>query len=107
MHVKYVDDMTTAHVVNLKNDLETNDERVWMKPPMRRERFEKVLPENKNNLQHQMKELCNYAIENEMKLNKEKTKVMLLNTAKHNDFMPEISVDDEQLEVVENLNYLE
>ena len=106
MHAKYVDDMTTAHVVNLKNDLETNDERVWMKPPMRRERFEKVLPENKNNLQHQMKELCNYAIENEMKLNKDKTKVMLFNTAKHSDFMPEITVDDEQLEVVEEFKLL-
>ena len=53
-----------------------------------------------------MNELCNYAIENEMKLNKEKTKVMLFNTAKHNDFMPEISVDDEQLEVVEEFKLL-
>ena len=41
-----------------------------------------------------------YALENEMKLNKEKTKVMLFNTVCHRDFMPEISVDGKNLEVV-------
>ena len=41
-----------------------------------------------------------------MRLNKDKTKVMLFNTAKHSDFMPEISVDGEHLEVVEEFKLL-
>ena len=40
MHAKYVDDMTAAHVVNLKDDLTENVEKVWAKPPLKRERFE-------------------------------------------------------------------
>ena len=99
MHAKYVDDMTAAHTVNLKEDLVANEEKVWVKPPMKRERFEKVLSEDKNLMQKQVKELCQYAVENEMKLNKDKTKVMLFNTANQSDFMPEIEVDGKNLEV--------
>ena len=106
MHAKYVDDMTAAHAINLKDDLATNDEKVWVKPPMKRERFEQVLLKDKNLMQQQVKDLCQYAAENEMKLNKDKTKVMLFNTAKQNDFMPEIAVDGENLEVVEEFKLL-
>ena len=38
--------------------------------------------------------------------NKDKTKVMLFNTAKQSDFMPEIAVDGENLEVVEEFKLL-
>ena len=106
MHAKYVDDMTAAHTVNLKEDLVANEEKVWVKPPMKRERFEKVLSEDKNLMQKQVKELCQYAVENEMKLNKDKTKVMLFNTANQSDFMPEIAVDGKNLEVVEEFKLL-
>ena len=75
---------------------------------MRRERFEQVLPEDKNEIQKQLDDLCRYANENEMKLNSEKTKVMLFNVAKRNDFMPEIRVKDESqnIEVVEEFKLL-
>ena len=73
MHAKYVDDMTAAQAVNMKNDIQTDDQRMWVKPPMKRERFEQFLPDEKNLVQKQMKEVSKYAIENEMKLNKDKT----------------------------------
>ena len=93
MHVKYVDDMTIAQAICLKTELETDSSKTWPKPPMKRERFEQILPQERNKLQKHLDEVSNYALENEMKLNKEKTKVMLFNTACQRDFMPEISVD--------------
>ena len=106
MHAKYVDDMTAAQAVNMKNDIQTDDQRMWVKPPMKRERFEQFLPDEKNLVQKQMKEVSKYAIENEMKLNKDKTKVMLFNSARQKDFMPKIEVDGLNLEVVEEFKLL-
>ena len=98
--------MTAAHVVNLKVDLTNNAQKVWVKPPLKRERFEQVLLDDKNIMQQQITDLCQYAVENEMRLNKDKTKVMLFNTAKQSDFMPEIVVGNENLEVVEEFKLL-
>ena len=106
MHAKYVDDMTAAQAVNLKTDLKIDDQRTWEKPPMRRERFEQFLPEEKKLVQKQMKEVSKYAAENEMKLNKDKTKVMLFNSARQSDFMPKIEVDGQNLDVVEEFKLL-
>ena len=108
MHAKYVDDMTAAQTVQMKTDLEKDENRFWPKPAMKRERFEQTLPAEKNEIQDQLDELCAYAETNQMKLNCEKTKVMLFNAAKHNDFMPEIKVKDENqnIEVVEEFKLL-
>ena len=108
MHAKYVDDMTAAQTVQMKTDLEKDENRFWPKPAMKRERFEQTLPAEKNEIQDQLDELCAYAETNQMKLNCEKTKVMLFNAAKHNDFMPEIKVKDENqnIAVVEEFKLL-
>ena len=42
MHVKYV-----AQAICLKTDLETDNSKIWPKPPMKRERFEQSLPQEK------------------------------------------------------------
>ena len=41
-----------------------------------------------------------------MKINHKKSKIMLFNTAKTNDFSPEITLEDETLEVVDELKLL-
>ena len=41
-----------------------------------------------------------------MKLNSKKTKLMLFNTARNSDFMPEVRLENETLEVVENMKLL-
>ena len=48
MHAKYVDDMTAAQAIKTKDDLEKDENRFWQKPPMKRERFEQILPKDKN-----------------------------------------------------------
>ena len=108
MHAKYVDDLTAAQSINLKEDLIIDELRHWPKPAGRRERFEQVLPADKNEIQKQLANLENYANKNEMKLNSDKTKVMLFNVSKQNDFMPEVRVKDDKqnIEVVEEFKLL-
>ena len=106
MHVKYVDDMTMAQSINLKNELKNDQNRSWTKPAMKRDRHEQYLPLEKNQMQADINQLCIYANENEMRLNTGKTKTMLFNTAKNWDFLPEIQVDGSNLEVVEEYKLL-
>ena len=101
MHAKYVDDMTMAQSLCLKNDLVTDTDKSWIKPLRMRERYEQVLPDEKNKMQGELNKLCDYADKNQMKLNKDKTKVMLFNTSKQRDFMPEIKAGNQVLEVVD------
>ena len=82
MHAKYVDDMTIAQSINLKNVLKTDLDKNWIKPPMKRDRHELTLPKDQNQIQAQLDQLCNYADENQMRLNNDKTKVMLFNPPK-------------------------
>ena len=74
MHAKYVDDMTIAQSICLKKELKTEPDKNWIKPPRKRDRHEQVLPTEKNKIQDQLNNLCEYADENEMKLSKDKTK---------------------------------
>ena len=106
LHVKYVDDMTIAQSINLKSNLESDPNMKWTKPAMKRDRHEQYLPVEKNQLQTQVNQLCSYANENEMRLNTGKTKTILFNTAKNWDFLPEIQVDGQNLEVVEDYKLL-
>ena len=72
-----------------------------------RDRFELSLPDNENKLEEAMNKLKTYRMENEMKINKKKTKITLFNQATKYDFMPEIKLDDGELaEVVEEFKLL-
>ena len=53
-------------------------------------RTKQMLPKEENNLQLQVEKLNTFAEENEMQINYQKTKVMLFNSSKTNDFIPEI-----------------
>ena len=57
-------------------------------------------------MQKQLQEIHDYATANEMKVNQKKSKVMLFNTARKNDFTPTISINDERLEVVDEMKLL-
>ena len=64
------------------------------------------MPEKKARIQAQLVDLKEYTIENEMKINHGKSKVMLFNTARSRDFMPGITLDGNSLEVVEEMPLL-
>ena len=105
-HWKYVDDLTVAESIDLKEKLETDIENTLEKPVPFHSRTNQILKEDQSQIQSQINELNSYAIENEMKINLKKTKVMLFNTGKVNDFTPTTKIDGELLEVVEEMKLL-
>ena len=96
-HFKYVDDMTLAEAIILKDTLVPQNDNELIEPLNFHDRFELSLPDNENKLQEAINKLKAYTVENEMKINKKKTKVMLFNQAIKYDFMPEIKLDDGEL----------
>ena len=65
-----------------------------------------LLPNEKSEVYNQLTSLNNYAKENDMKLNFKKTKLMVFNTGKSMDFMPNFQLDGNELEVVEEMKIL-
>ena len=65
-----------------------------------------VLPPGNSQVQSQLFQLQEYAAANDMKINQHKSKVMLFNTGKSNDFTPELTMDGTSLEVVEKMKLL-
>ena len=103
-HWKYVDDLTLAEAIDLKRSLEVNKE--LNKPLVYHNRTEHVLPEEDSRVYTQLKELIKYSEENEMKINIEKTKFMLFNTARKWDFTPKFEIEGKEIETVEQLKLL-
>ena len=87
--------------MDLKKQL-IEDENNLEKPLTYHSRTEHRLPAENSKTQAQLKAIVKYAEENEMKLNKKKTKVMLFNNA----WTPELVIEEETIEVVEQLKLL-
>ena len=105
-HWKYVDDLTVAEALNLKQKLKNDPEKTWEEPINYHSRTKQILPSHESKVQEQLNKLHEYAIENEMKINIDKSKVMLFNTSKTRDFSPELKLDNDTLDVVEEMKLL-
>ena len=105
-HWKYVDDLTVAEAINLKRTLINDDEERLVKPLTYHNRTNQVLQNERSKVQKQLNDLDKYAQENEMRVNRKKTKVMLFNTAKKQDFTPTLTINNELLEVTEEIKLL-
>ena len=101
---KYVDDLTIATVIKLKNDLEKSED--LPRPLTYRSRTGHILPENKNPMNLQLNNVSEFAEINQMKINQTKTKVMLFNRATSLDFQPSIHIENSLLDVVEETKLL-
>ena len=75
----------------------------WKKPLTYHNRTKHVLPPENSKVQDHVNKISQYATENEMRINKQKKKIMLFNTAKKRDFTPQIFIDNEIIEVVEEI----
>ena len=107
IHLKYIDDMTAAVAINLKERLLPNPDPSPARPLQYHSRTGHVLPKDDCQLQSMLDELNLYARQHEMVVNKSKTKAILFNKARKYDFLPELSVDpNENLEVVEEIKLL-
>ena len=65
-----------------------------------------MLPEENSLVYSQLLKTQSYANENDMKINFAKTKLMLFNTCKKFDFMPNFELDGNQLELIDEMRLL-
>ena len=106
-HEKYFDDMSLLCSFNYKNSLMTNPDNNVVRPVTYRNRTGHILPDCNNPIIPAWESLIQYVKSHDMKLNYEKTKVMLFNPGKKCDFAPRIRApDDSLLEVTEKFKLL-
>ena len=103
-HSKYVDDLTIAEAINLKETLLPNTERA-LPDPYHARLGQKLCPE-KSKMYEQIGKIQEYASENQMKLNTAKCKFMLFNPTINYDFIPELEIDGRELDTMEEMKML-
>ena len=84
---KYVDDMTMAESINLKESLVTEPDHFDRPVPYHSRFLQKIRPE-KMTLSEELQKLHKYTIEHDMMINLGKTKKMLFNPCVSYDFTP-------------------
>ena len=101
--VKFVDDGSVAVSVDLKSSL-IKDPIERQRPLNLHERTGQVLPAKDNLLQYYLEDTEKFTVENKMKMNPKKTKIISFNKSRKGDFPPELKFSNEViLEVVPNI----
>ena len=91
IHLKFVDDLTLAESFNLKDYIIPNPDPSPPRPLSYHERALHVVPPCNTPVQAELDRMVQYCQENKMKINAEKTEVVLFNTARKYDFTPRLS----------------
>ena len=106
-HLKYVDDMSLAQSIDMKECLIPNINPT--RPETFHDRTNHILPSTAYTLQDDLNDLVQYSENHEMKINTKKSKVMMFNTAKKYAGRPTLTLPgmgQENLEVVEKYKLL-
>ena len=107
IHLKFIDDMTLAESINLKSNLLENPDPNPARPFQYHERTQHLLPQHKFQLQNVLDDLKIYTEVHQMKINQNKTKVIMFNNAIKYDFQPYLTLEDDcPLQVVEEIRLL-
>ena len=107
LHLKYVDDLTLAEPINVKESVSPNPDPNPPRPLAYRDRTLHVLPAASTPLQAELDKMVQYCADNSMQINGDKTKAVLFNAGRNYDFMPQLSIDGQNnLEVVEEFRLL-
>ena len=107
IHLKFIDDMTAAVSINLKEKLIPNPDPNPIRPLQYHDRTQHILPEENSEIQSCINDLITYSNDHQMQINEKKTKVILFNNAIKYDFLPKINLhNNSSLEVVEEVRLL-
>ena len=106
IHLKYVDDLTIAETIKMKEQLGYSSPENRPLPDAYHARTGHHLSPEKSEVYKQLVKTSEYAKENEMQLNLKKTKLILFNPGRVRDFMPNFSIDCNQVELVEEVKLL-
>ena len=106
MHAIYIDDLSEAEAINLKKQLIKNPNSL-IYPLNYHDRTEHIYPTENSLLQKQLYKVESFTIKNQMKINENKSKIMIFNKSKNYDFQPEFSFSSgKNLEVIEQTRLL-
>ena len=94
IHLKFVDDLTIAENLNLKNKLVKVSDSARPLPDTYHNRTGHILPPTRSNVYDELQNIKEYAKENSMKINLSKTQLMLFNPCKTIDFSPDCVLDE-------------
>ena len=100
--VKWVDDVTLCTALDLKAALVPED-RAVPRPRPYHARTEHRLPNQANQMQTELDNLSRYVNSHRMAISKSKTKTMLCNTRQKWDFIPELKLGNDNIEVVQEM----
>ena len=106
IHLKYVDDLTMAEAINLKEQLIEVPVSMRPQPDSYHARTGHSLPLKNSRVYKQLERTKTQAEQSEMKLNYDKTKLIIFNPCRTKDFMPEIALDGHEIEVVDEIRLL-
>ena len=105
-HLKYIDDMSYLTSIDLKTKLSVDSDPNPNRPLRFHDRTGHYLPTDNCEIINQLDKLNTFVKDQQMKINFDKTKLILFNTARNYDFMPSISLGNTELLVVEELKLL-
>ena len=105
LHLKFVDDMTLAESLPLKEKLTKRTEN-FIGPASFHERTGHTLPPENSLLFKKLQDTQLYASSHQMSINYKKTKLMLFNQCRSLDFQPNLELDDTQIELVDEAKLL-
>ena len=103
-HAKYVDDLTIAESLNLKEALTPNPDR--MLPDNYHARMGQKLSCGKSQVYSQISKVEQYALDNEMKINSDKSTFILFNPTKTFDFIPDCEINGKKIDTNEEIKIL-
>ena len=106
IHLKYVDDMTVAEAVTMKQQLVEVPIEERPHPDTFHERTGHSLPTYNSKVYSMIQKTEEYAENNKMKINYKKTKLMVFNPGTARDIMPRFEFNGNELEVVEETTLL-
>ena len=107
IHLKYIDDLSLAEAINLKEKLITNPDTNPPRPFTYHDRTNHRLPPGACQLQEQLDELQTYCQDNQMKMNGSKCKVMIFNSLRRYAVKPRLTLSEKGAEYfVQNLKLL-
>ena len=106
IHLKYVDDLTIAESIILKDNVTNVPVTDRPQPDTYHARTGHALISENSKVFKQIHDVNEYAKSNDMKLNLKKTKFMLFNACTSIDFMPELTLEGNGIDLVEEMTIL-
>ena len=106
LHLKYVDDLSIAESINMNEQLVPTPVNEQSLPAPFRARTGHRFNISDSKVYNQILKTKEYADQNKMVINFKKTKLMVFNPCRNKDFLPELKVDGQQIEVVEQTKLL-